>query len=40
MKKEFDNIAENYQAMIKVKNQEIEKYETELKQAKFTIQSL
>jgi hypothetical protein len=38
MKKEFTNIAENYQTMIKVKNEEIEKYESETRQLKATMQ--
>jgi hypothetical protein len=38
MKKEFTNIAENYQTMIKVKNEEIEKYESETRQLKSTMQ--
>lgn len=40
MKKEFTNIADNYERMLKEKNTEMEKLVIELKQAKLFIQTL
>jgi hypothetical protein len=40
MKKEFTNIADNYERMLKEKNAEMEKIVIELKQAKLFIQTL